>query len=162
MRTLIKTTTLAVLAVCLCSDAFGQFSSGMLIRSSNNTVTSQLVVGQFSRHRHRTHQGATPFAADVTTTSTIAASAFTLDQNYPNPFVSSTTVRFGVPSDVSVPVKVSVYNGLGSLVETLVNDRLQAGTHEVSFTGTDLPSGIYTLELRAGSVVQLRQMLLQK
>ena len=66
---------------------------------------------------------------------------FSLSQNYPNPFNPSTTIRYALPSEAKV--KLSVYNLLGQLVTTLVNNTEQIGYHEVTFNAANLASGIY-------------------
>jgi len=84
-----------------------------------------------------------------------------LYQNYPNPFNPSTTIKFDVPERADVTL--SVYNILGQLVTTLVNNQnYAAGTHSVSFDASRLASGIYLYKLEAGSVRISKKMLLIK
>ncbi len=66
---------------------------------------------------------------------------FSLSQNYPNPFNPSTTIKYALPSESKV--KLSVYNLLGQLVTTLVNNVEQTGFHEVVFNAANLASGVY-------------------
>lgn len=86
--------------------------------------------------------------------------AFNLHQNYPNPFNPSTTIKYDVPFRSDVTVKI--YNVVGNLVAELVNENKDAGTYEISFNAGDIPSGVYFYELRAGTVVQSRKMILMK
>lgn len=72
---------------------------------------------------------------------------FNLSQNYPNPFNPSTMLQFGLP--VESDVTLSVYNSLGELVETLVQGRLNAGTHKVNFEVSGLSSGLYLYSIHA-------------
>ncbi|QQS35024.1 MAG: T9SS type A sorting domain-containing protein [Ignavibacteriales bacterium] len=69
-----------------------------------------------------------------------------LEQNYPNPFNPSTVIKYNLPSENYVSLKV--YNTLGQEVATLVNEIMGAGSHEVSFNAKDLSSGIYYYTLR--------------
>jgi hypothetical protein len=94
----------------------------------------------------------------VTGVAEHAAEAFALVQNYPNPFNPSTTIEFEVPSLEFVGLKV--YDVLGREVATLVNEKKAAGTYEVTFDASHLPSGVYFYRLEAGSFVQTRKMLL--
>jgi hypothetical protein len=84
--------------------------------------------------------------------------AFHLEQNYPNPFNPSTNIRFEVPQ--ASHVNLSVYDILGHEVSVLVNDRIEAGVHEVKFDGTNLASGVYFYRLQAGENVATKKLLL--
>ena len=87
---------------------------------------------------------------------------FSLKQNYPNPFNPETKIRFDVSKTSFVTLKV--YNILGQLVETLINnEQLSAGTKEVTFNGSTLTSGIYFYTLTsANGFSQTRKMMLIK
>ncbi len=85
---------------------------------------------------------------------------FGLDQNYPNPFNPTTTIRYELPS--TSMVRLSVFDLLGQEVATLVNERKDAGTYQVRFDGSALPSGIYFYRLAAGDFVQTRRLALVK
>ena len=85
-------------------------------------------------------------------------SGFSLEQNYPNPFNPSTTIKYELPT--SAEVQVSVYDMLGREVSVLVNERKDAGVHEVKFEASGLSSGVYFCRLTAGSSVQTRKLLL--
>jgi len=90
----------------------------------------------------------------------ITPDEYALEQNYPNPFNPSTTIKFGVPKESIV--KLSIYNVLGELVSTLVNEEKLSGTYEVEFNATVLSSGIYFYRLQAGSFVETKKMVLMK
>ncbi len=86
---------------------------------------------------------------------------YDLMQNYPNPFNPVTNIRFMLPEKSFVTVKV--YNMLGQLVKTLVNnERLDAGTHQTSFTANGLASGIYFYSLQTEKFTQTKRMVLLK
>jgi hypothetical protein len=100
-----------------------------------------------------------------------APDRFTLCQNYPNPFNPGTTIRF-VLAEAS-PVRLSVCDLLGREVAVLVNERRDAGLHEVAFDartpsgasplrGLHLSSGIYFYRIAVGTHVQTKAMLLMK
>ncbi len=86
---------------------------------------------------------------------------YNVSQNFPNPFNPSTSIKYQVPGNVFVSLKV--YNSLGQDVATLVNGMVTAGSHEVNFNASNLSSGIYFYVLKAGEkFVQTRKMILLK
>jgi hypothetical protein len=87
-------------------------------------------------------------------------SKFALKQNYPNPFNASTTIRFDLNRTDHVSVRI--YDVLGRVVATLVDSRLNAGTHEIHFNAADLPSGIYFYRCVTSSNSECIKMVLLK
>jgi len=83
---------------------------------------------------------------------------YSLSQNYPNPFNPTTMIRFSVKETGIVSLKV--YNVLGQLVTTLVNEQKPAGTFEYSFDASNLSSGIYFYTIKAGDFSATRKMIL--
>jgi len=93
-------------------------------------------------------------------------SGFQLNQNYPNPFNAGTTIPFTVPED-GASAALEVYNIKGQLVKTLVDRRLAAGPHEITWDATDshgnpVASGVYLYRLTAGDYVETKKMSLLK
>jgi hypothetical protein len=86
--------------------------------------------------------------------------SFTLYQNYPNPFNPTTTIKFALPVDSKA--KINVYNSLGQLVETLVDNEMESGYHEVGFDASRLASGVYLYQLQANDYISVRKMILIK
>ncbi len=87
-------------------------------------------------------------------------SEFKLEQNYPNPFNPTTTINFNLPSDQQV--KINVYNTIGQLVISLVNQFYTSGSHSVIFNASDLPSGVYIYRLESKSFNDSKKMILMK
>jgi hypothetical protein len=88
-------------------------------------------------------------------------SQFGLSQNYPNPFNPETKIKFDIPANSSVTLKI--YDVRGALINTLVNNEvLSAGFYGADFNGSSLPSGVYYYRLEAGSYVQTKKMILVK
>ncbi|MFA7420745.1 MAG: CotH kinase family protein [Melioribacteraceae bacterium] len=85
---------------------------------------------------------------------------YKLNQNYPNPFNPQTTISFSVPT--SSLVSLIVYDALGRNVATLVDELLAAGNHQFRFNGTELASGVYFYQMRAGNFVATKKFILLK
>ncbi len=85
---------------------------------------------------------------------------YRLIQNYPNPFNPSTNIRFALPETANV--KLEVFDIVGRLVATLVDDMMDAGYHTVQFDGSSLSSGIYLYRMQAGAFTQTKRLLLMK
>lgn len=90
---------------------------------------------------------------------------YQLSYNQPNPFNPTTEIRFGLPRNSHVALKI--YNVVGQEVITLIDRDLSAGTYQVRWNGLDnsgrtVSSGVYFYRIRAGDYVQTRQMLLLK
>ena len=89
---------------------------------------------------------------------------FELAQNFPNPFNPSTTIKYQVKEGGFVTL--NVYNLLGNLVATLVNENQAAGTYYVNFNvnseSTHLPSGVYFYRLQVGDFVATKKMVVMK
>ena len=95
---------------------------------------------------------------------------FILYQNYPNPFNPTTKIKFDIPSLGSPLTKgglrgvvtLKVYNILGKEIETLVNEKLNPGSYEVTFNASQYPSGVYFYRLQVGDYNETKKMLLIK
>ncbi|NWF88664.1 MAG: CotH kinase family protein [Ignavibacteriaceae bacterium] len=85
---------------------------------------------------------------------------YKLYQNYPNPFNPATTIKFDVPASGLVCLKV--YNILGKEVKTLMNEYKNAGSYSVSFDAEGIASGVYLCQLKSGSTVLTKRMVLIK
>jgi len=81
-------------------------------------------------------------------------------QNYPNPFNPSTIISYQISEQQLVTLKV--YDILGNEIAVLVNEEKPVGNYEVEFDGRRLTSGVYFYQLRAGSFIQTKKMILLK
>jgi polyhydroxybutyrate depolymerase len=95
-------------------------------------------------------------ATKVTSPNTVPT-RYSLDQNYPNPFNPSTTISYDLPKAANVTLKV--YNTLGQLVASLVDEHKEAGSYQVQWNA-NVPSGIYFYRLQAGEFVETKKMIL--
>lgn len=84
----------------------------------------------------------------------------TLYQNYPNPFNPVTTIKYSVPGEQFVSIKL--FNGLGQEIATIAEGVKQPGFYQMSFDASHLPSGIYFYTMTAGNTVKTQKMILQK
>ncbi|MBI5472095.1 MAG: exo-alpha-sialidase [Ignavibacteriae bacterium] len=85
---------------------------------------------------------------------------FGLEQNFPNPFNPTTTIRYQIAKTSHAELKV--FDILGRHVATLVNEAKTPGTYEATLDGRTLASGVYFYTLRAGDYVGVRKALLLK
>ena len=87
---------------------------------------------------------------------------YSISQNYPNPFNPSTTIKYAIPQSGNVEIKI--YNLLGAEVATLVNEYKEAGKYSVEFSTdnlkTNIGSGVYFYNIKAGSFVKTKKMIL--
>ena len=114
-----------------------ELQSGNEIKITNNKITSIEVSGRIT--------GGLPIS-------------YELYQNYPNPFNPTTKIKFAIP--VESDVNLSIYNVLGELVTTLVNEQMKAGYYEYEFKASNLASGIYLYRFTSGSFIETKKMIL--
>ena len=92
----------------------------------------------------------------------VPATGISLAQNYPQPITQEfgylTSIEYAL--DRSGPVVLEVFDSFGRLVETLVQDRQEAGVHRAVFSGNGRPAGMYVYRLRAGDAVLQRRLLI--
>ena len=126
-------------------------------------------VQYFWRARARNAGGWSPWASAWNfTTSLIGVNpisgeiptSFNLYQNYPNPFNPLTNIRFDIPK--SSFVKIILYDVLGNVITTIVNEKLSAGSYEVNWDASDYPSGVYIYKLHSSDFVDVKKMVLIK
>ena len=91
---------------------------------------------------------------------------FALEQNFPNPFNPSTTIRFSLPERSAV--RLEIYNSLGQRVTVLyAGEELEAGVHQVVWNGVDqynraVASGMYIYRIQAGEFTDVKRMIFLK
>jgi hypothetical protein len=86
---------------------------------------------------------------------------FKLSQNYPNPFNPETVIKYEIAKESNVTIKI--YNILGQLVRTMVNNELKKpGIYNLNFDGSNLASGLYFYKIEAGTFIETKKMLLIK
>ena len=122
--------------------------------------------GEYSyRLRQVDLDGTVRFSDAVRVTVTAAGGedvpgTYSLSQNFPNPFNPSTVIRYALTG--SAFVNLTVFNGLGERVATLVNGEQGAGYHEITFDASGFASGVYYYRVTAGEYTQTRKMVLTR
>ncbi len=80
--------------------------------------------------------------------------------SYPNPFNSSTTIRFSLAEDNVITL--TIYNSAGQKIETIVDDYLKKGSYSIIWSGSKFSTGIYFCHLKTGNTCKTRKLLLVK
>ncbi|MCC6865121.1 MAG: Omp28-related outer membrane protein [Ignavibacteria bacterium] len=86
--------------------------------------------------------------------------SFDLEQNYPNPFNPTTNIKFSLPKDGNVSLKI--FNSTGQLISTYAEGFMKAGTYNADFDGSNLSSGIYFYTLTTSDFTSTKKMMLVK
>jgi len=97
---------------------------------------------------------------DLATQSNQPTNTIELHQNYPNPFNPTTYISFTLPEQQKI--ELTVYDVLGREVWKLANGVFDEGSHSVQFDAINLPNGRYFYQLKTGSDIKMRSMLLMK
>jgi len=101
-----------------------------------------------------------PSATGVNIADETGPRTFMLSQNYPNPFNPATKISYQLPVISNVTLKI--YDMLGREVQTLFAGARPAGSYTATFDGTSLASGVYVYQMRAGTFVDTKKLLLLK
>jgi len=97
---------------------------------------------------------------DEPVVTVVLPETFILGQNYPNPFNPQTNIDYALP--VEGLVRMDVYNMLGQLVTTLVDEYQPAGIYSVSWDASGMPTGVYFYRINAGQFTAVKKMVLVK
>jgi glucosylceramidase len=85
---------------------------------------------------------------------------YILYDNYPNPFNPATIIKYNLAKPGNV--KINVYNNLGQKIETLINEYMSSGRHQVEFQAANLASGLYFYSLESGGFYNVKKMIILK
>lgn len=96
----------------------------------------------------------------VTPISNETANEFSLSQNYPNPFNPLTTIEFSIAKQEKV--KITVFNSMGQMVTTLVDNNFDPGNYEIKWDASGQSSGVYFYTISTSSFSESKKMLLIK
>lgn len=124
-----------------------------LFPGCEGSIDAHRTIGEVVEGENRTLQ-------KVNTSSSLEVPDQLTISNYPNPFNPSTTIRYNIPEDGKITLKV--IDILGREIKTLVNEYKTKGRYEVTFDAGDLSSGIYFYTITSGSFTVFQKMILMK
>ena len=99
-------------------------------------------------------------AVTVEVGSAVTEASFVLNKAYPNPF--NPTVVLSMEYGVGSNAVLNIYDTQGVLVDQLVNGFVEAGTYDITWDASDMPSGVYIVKMIAGNVMQSQKIVLMK
>jgi len=105
------------------------------------------------------------FPIGIQNISSEVPKSFALYQNYPNPFNPNTKIKFSLPNPSkggALETRLVVYDALGRVVATLVDQQMQPGSYEVEWDAGNYPSGVYFYKLESGSFSESKKLVLIK
>ncbi|MFH0736140.1 MAG: T9SS type A sorting domain-containing protein [bacterium] len=137
-------------------DAAGNSNS---VKNYEYTDVSVVSGKYYYRLKQIDNDGAYEFS-DVVEVEVGIPTTYSISQNYPNPFNPTTKINYTLP--ISGKVSISIFSITGELVQTLVNEQLEAGNYTVDFDGSHLASGTYFYRISANDFVQTKKMMLIK
>lgn len=85
---------------------------------------------------------------------------YSLSQNYPNPFNPTTKIEYAIPRQGNVNIKI--FDIVGRVIATLVNEMKNPGYYSVDFSATELSSGVYYYKLESGEFTDVKKMIVIK
>lgn len=107
------------------------------------------------------NEGTFAYSKEIEVTAAALLTDFTVEQNFPNPFNPTTTIKFGFQEPVNA--QVVIYNAVGAQVAVLFNERTEAGKiYSVDFDGSQFASGIYYYAVTGGNFKSIKKMILMK
>ena len=113
----------------------------------------------FYRLKQIDYDGSINYSKEIET-EVLTPVAYTLKQNFPNPFNPATSIEYSIPNSEFVSLKV--FDVLGNEVASLVNEVKEPGNYSVNFEASSLTSGIYFYTINSGKFYQVKKMMLLK
>lgn len=114
----------------------------------------------YYRLRQINYDGSSKYSEAIKVEDAFLPAKFSLSQNYPNPFNPETTIKFGIPKESKVTLKV--YDVLGKEIATIVDRELDPGYYKYNWNGSKFASGVYFYRLEAGTFMQINKMIMIK
>lgn len=104
--------------------------------------------------------GSVQLVTDVAEQGNQLPTEYQLSQNFPNPFNPSTMIKYSIPKEGMVTLKV--FDMLGKEVATLVNKYQTPGNYSVNFNASNLPSGVYIYKIESNNFSAVKKLMLLK
>jgi hypothetical protein len=104
--------------------------------------------------------GEKTFHGPISVKVPISPKEFILEPNYPNPFNSSTTIKFQIPHHGLVTLRI--YNSLGKEIAILISQKIASGIYHVHWNAINLSNGIYFIYLKYDNTVKTQKAILLK
>ncbi len=132
---------------------------------NNPTLVLNALAGRQVKHNYLLVVGTEAFLQKHSNEIPLVPLKFELLQNYPNPFNAATTISFNLPKRMHVSLKI--YNILGQLVKTLVDEELRGGNHKLVWDATNdqgqlIATGVYIIQLRGQNDVAIKKLVVIK
>ena len=124
------------------------------------TPSQQIIVTVTKQNKFRYEAPVTVSTATNITNQNEIPDTYSLLQNYPNPFNPVTKINFAIPKQGLTTLKV--YDLLGRVVQTLVNEEMQPAYYSVNFDASHYSSGVYFYKLESGSFSEVKRMIILK
>ena len=137
-------------------EGHGNSNSPKIYTYTDNTVVS----GEYYYRLRQVDIDGQFEYSDIVEVAIAAPNSFELFQNYPNPFNPKTNIQFSLTEPTNV--SLAIYNTIGQKVAELLNQRMEAGTHNSDFDGSNLNSGIYIYMLKTDKQTLTKKMILMK
>ena len=132
------------------------FPNTVAMHLDYNLMANKIRIGTHGRSTYEI----SGYLTNITNFNNEVPKKYVLSQNYPNPFNPNTRIKFSVVNKDFVSLEV--FDILGKKVNTLVNKVLEAGSYEVNFDGSNLPSGIYIYKMTTNNFSESKKMMFTK
>ncbi|MCC6864939.1 MAG: choice-of-anchor D domain-containing protein [Ignavibacteria bacterium] len=144
-----------------------EFGASLLYRADRVAALNSVDGNQFNEFvgvcrdgRVKCFNGGNGTIIGITNTNNSIPEKFALHQNYPNPFNPETNIKFELPRVSNV--KLAVYDILGREVSLLINNKMDAGIYNATWSAEPFSSGVYFYRLTADGFTDVKKMIVVK
>ena len=135
------------------------YKDGLRDTESNRAFYAQTITKVFDEYLQE-HYGWDGIITNVDIENSNVPTKYQLSQNYPNPFNPTTTISYSIPQNAFV--SITIYDLLGRVVKTLVNESKSAGSYNINFNASGISSGIYYYTIKANSFIETKKLVVLK